>query len=392
MKTATTDSESSHDTGIEWTHHLGFKGVTWNPLVAIDKETGQRGWFCTHVSSGCRNCYAEKLNVEGMGGAFGTGHEYKYQNLKKIRFEERGVDKPIRWQKPRCAFVNSMTDLFHEKVPKEIIDRTFAAMALAPAHRFLILTKRPSVMNQYLSARRAAPRVAGEIPGLIEAEHQIDEEWAETRAGRIERHETPWPPKNVWIGVSAEDQSAANDRIPTLLSCPGAVRFVSVEPILGPVDLTGVETKDAATGQMLGFNVLSENKDEGLYFPHAGETRALDWVIAGGESGPEARPPHPRWFTSLRDQCLGEEVPFFFKQWGAWSPISSLPDPAGETARDTESRAVHTEATGSPRTAEVVTNMYFIGKDAGTDDLRGKTYREIPDPQTKDPKPKPDRS
>jgi len=380
MKAEKAESESSHDTGIEWTHHPGFKGVTWNPLVAIDKETGQRGWFCTHVSAGCVHCYAEKLNVEGMGGKFGTGHEYKYQNLGKIRFEERGMDKPIRWQKPRCAFVNSMTDLFHEKVPEKIIDRTFAAMALAPAHRFLILTKRPQVMNRYLSAKETPERVAGEIPGLIDPEHQIDGEWAETRAHKIGRHEAPLPPENVWIGVSAEDQSTANDRIPTLLACPGSVRFVSVEPILGPVDLTEVETKDAATGQMLGFNMLSRRKDDGLYFPHAGETRALDWVIGGGESGPNARPPHPRWFRALRNQCLDEDVPFFFKQYGAWKPIQCLQDPLREAAREAETQRVKTEASGSPRAPEVMATMYRVGKDSGVDELGGRTYREIPEP------------
>jgi len=379
----------SHDTGIEWTHHPGFKGVTWNPLVAIDKETGDRGWFCTHVSTGCANCYAEKLNVEGMGGRFGTGHEYKYQNLGQIRFEERGIDKPIRWQKPRCAFVNSMTDLFHEKVPEEIIDRTFAAMALAPSHRFLILTKRPSVMNRYLSAKETAPRVAGEIPGLIEEEHQIDEEWAETRAHKIGRHETPWPPENVWIGVSAEDQDTANDRIPTLLSCPGSVRFVSVEPIIAPVDLTEVETTDVATGQMRRFNVLSRRKEDGLYFPHAAETRAMDWVIAGGESGPNARPPHPRWLRSLRNQCLDEDVPFFFKQYGAWKPIQCLLDPLRAEARETETQRVKTAASGSPGAPQVMATMYRVGKDSGLDELGGKTYREIPDPGRPEPAARP---
>jgi len=379
MSKATIDTESTHDTGIEWTHHPGYRGVTWNPLVAVDKQTGDRGWFCTHVSEGCRNCYAEKLNVEGMAGKFGTGHEYKHQNLSEIRFEVRNADQPIRWQKPRCAFVNSMTDLFHEEVPREIIHRTFAAIALAPTHRFLILTKRPGEMRDYLTDNGTPIRVSEHMEALIEPEHQINESWADTRTREIRTYDKAWPPENAWLGVSAEDQDAANERIPTLLSCPGCVRFVSVEPIIGPVDLTNVETIDSNTGEEWHFNALSTSKDDGLYFPGAGidgEVRALDWVIAGGESGPNARAPHPDWFCTIRDHCKRVSVPFFFKQWGAWKPISNIPEPRAEVAREAEATTVEAPI---DRGSVSVSKMYFVGKDRGTDTLRGQEYREIPD-------------
>lgn len=373
MDVQTIDSEGSHDTGIEWTHHPGYRGTTWNPLVAVDEE-GNRGWFCTHVSEGCRHCYAEKLNVEGAFGKFGTGHEYKYQNLENIKFEIRNADQPIRWQKPRCAFVNSMTDLHHEEVPREIIDKTYAAIALAPTHRFLILTKRPNEMREYITGAGTPARVAEEMLALLKSEHQINTDWAETRARQIATYDKAWPPQNAWLGVSAEDQSAANDRIPILLSTPASVRFVSVEPIIGRVDLTNVETIDSATGEEWHFNALSESKDDGLYFPSAG-VRALDWVIAGGESGENARPPHPEWFRMLRDQCSRNGVPFLFKQWGAWKPISCLPEPRSEVGRQAESTTVETPIRKDTKS---VSNMYFVGKDRGQDRIYGKEYREIP--------------
>jgi len=381
MKTTSIDTESSHDTGIEWTHHPGYRGATWNPLAAIDKESGKRGWFCTHVSEGCRNCYAEKLNVEGAFGKFGTGHEYKHQNLSEIEFEIRNADQPIRWEKPRCAFVNSMTDLHHEEVPRDIIDQTYAAIALSPTHRFLILTKRPEEMRSYITAAGTPARVGKRMLRLIKNEHQINEGWAETRAREVATYDKAWPPQNAWLGVSAEDQSAANDRIPTLLSTPAAVRFVSVEPIIGPVDLTNVETIDSATGEEWHFNALSGSKDDGLYFPGAGidgEVRALDWIIAGGESGENARAPHPEWFRNLRDQCSRAGVPYFFKQWGAWKPISSLPDPKAEAAQEARSTTVEAPIRKGTKT---VSKMYFVGKDRGENKLRGREHRAIPEPE-----------
>ena len=297
------DVMSSHNTGIEWTHIPGYRGETWNPLAAFDRETGERGWFCTHVSEGCRNCYAERMNVDQPFG-MGTGHEYKHQNLKKIEWRLMNVDQPIRWQKPRAVFVNSMTDLFHEDVPFEMIDKIFASMALSPEHIFLILTKRPERMAEYTTDRKTPLRYyAQKITMMADAAIVGD------------KVSVPWPLPNVWLGTSCEDQETADERVPQLLKCPAAVRFISAEPLLGPVDLAGGEDAALSPCSYLSgeWDWIDEEAD-------CVRQAGLDWVIAGGESGPGARPMHPDWVRQIRDDCETADVPFFFKQWGAWVP------------------------------------------------------------------------
>lgn len=300
----------THNTGIEWTWHEGFRGETWNPLVAIDKETDERGWFCTHVSEGCRNCYAETLNVEQRWN-LGTGHEYKHQNLSKIRWDLRNLDQPLRWEKPRAVFVNSMTDLFHEDLPGELIDKIFAVMAAAPEHRFMVLTKRPGLMRDYMHPQysRDFTSVAPlSTPERIFAEGDFFEK------GHDQSVSHEWPPPNVWLGTSTENQPAANERIPYLLDTPASVRFVSAEPLLDLVDFSRIEAEDNYAGGKHVFNALSERKDDGRYFTRTDEVRALDWVIVGGESGSNARPMHPDWARSIKNECQSEGVPFFMKQ------------------------------------------------------------------------------
>jgi protein gp37 len=180
------------------------------------------------------------------------------------------LEKPLSWKKPRRIFVCSMSDLFYESVPDEWIAKVFAVMALCPQHTFQVLTKRPERMREYL----------------------------------VERCKAREPLPNVWIGCTVEDQQRADERIPVLLETPAAKRFVSCEPLLGPVNFSLVTVED-------------NNGCAAQIWPLHGS--GLDWVIAGGESGPNARPSHPDWFRSLRDQCVDAGVPFFFKQWGEWA-------------------------------------------------------------------------
>lgn len=187
-------------------------------------------------------------------------------------------------------------DLFHEDVPDDWIDRVFAVMALAPQHTFQVLTKRADRMRAYM---------IGERYSVVDAAVEITSNARGNIAGIVQRENMDkrgdWPLPNVWLGVSAEDQPRADERIPHLLATPAAVRFVSVEPMLGPVDLEPY--------------VSSAWSTDHHEWPKLGN---LDWVIVGGESGPGARPMHPHWARGLRDQCVAAAVPFFFRQWGAW--------------------------------------------------------------------------
>ncbi len=208
---------------IEWTE------ATWNPTTG-----------CTKISLGCKNCYAERLalRLQAMGNP-------KYANGFRLTLHEDALDIPLRWKKPRLIFVNSMSDLFHEDIPPDFIRRVFETMQKAHWHIFQVLTKR-------------AERLAELAPQL------------------------PWPP-NVWMGVTVEEQRYTY-RIDLLRTVPAAVRFLSLEPLLGPLP---------------NLNL-----------------KGIHWVIVGGESGPGARPMRPEWATDIRDQCLAADVPFFFKQWG----------------------------------------------------------------------------
>jgi protein gp37 len=215
-------------------------------------------------------------------------------------------DPVLRWKRPRRIFWNAHGDLFHEAVPDEAIDRQFAVMALTPQHQHIVLTKRSARMREYCISRFGGwgeTALVDEIELLI-AKH----------GDRYGNDGGVWgaPLPNVWLGVSVEDQARADERIPDLLATPAAVRWISAEPLLGRVDLrdispNGIQTIDALSGR---------SKDPDWLDASA----RLDWVVAGGESGPGARPMHPDWARSLRDQCAAAGVPFFFKQWGEYAP------------------------------------------------------------------------
>lgn len=244
---------------IEWTD------ATWNPVTG-----------CTKVSPGCDNCYAETLAERFRGTA---GHYFEQGFDVQLRPDK--LDQPLRWRKPRRVFVNSMSDLFHKDIPDEYVARVFAVMASAPRHTFQVLTKRPARMRSLLNASAFQQKVQRLIPGVGNDPY-------------IGKHFHTWPLPNVWIGVSTETQEWADIRIPQLLDTPAAVRFISAEPLIGPVDI---------------FRSALIDREPGL-----------DWVIVGGESGRNARPMHPAWVRTLRDECVSAGIPFHFKQWGEWTP------------------------------------------------------------------------
>lgn len=304
---------------IEWT------GETWNPIVG-----------CSVVSPGCTNCYAMKMaaRLEAMAGdglddngysVCGAGPLDHYRGTTKrskagpvwtgklARAPDSILTKPLRWKSPRTVFVNSMSDLFHESVPDEWIDRVFAVMALTPQHTYQILTKRSARMRAYVTDWSWAARAAfyvGEIAGP-----SLAGIGAATELSGVKDLRRPlW---NVWLGISAERQQEADARIPDLLATPAAVRFVSAEPLLGPVDFTHLKNGPAA-GSIDALSGDARN-GRGEMFPIA-PWPSLDWIIIGGESGPGARPMHPDWAREIRDQCAAAGVAFFFKQWGAWAP------------------------------------------------------------------------
>jgi protein gp37 len=285
------------NTKIEWTD------ATWNPI---------RG--CTRVSEGCRNCYAEVMAARFSDpGQWGHGLAKRvtlpdgstdHRWTGEMRLIDSALDLPLRWTRPRRIFVNSTSDLFHEAVPDEWIDRVFAVMALAPQHTFQVLTKRPERMRAYLGSIDAEFHASPDDLNERFGEQCVQLSGDPCASGWFEDH-VDWPLSNVWLGTSVEDQAAADARIPHLLETPASVRFISAEPLLGPVDLTSMKRSGGT----------------GLMRPLDGRFRTLDWIIVGGESGPGARPIDPDWARSLRDQCAASGVAFFMKQMDKKTPI-----------------------------------------------------------------------
>lgn len=244
---------------------INWCDVVWNPVVG-----------CRKVSAGCKNCYAEKMarRLAAMGrpeyqkvvdGGHWTGH---------VDCLPERLDDPLKWKKPRRVFVNSMSDLFHEDVPDGFISAVWSRMIASSQHTYIILTKRPE-------------RMANLVPLLFR-------EWP---------NNDPVIQPNVWLGVSVEDQKSALERISWLLKTPSAVRVVSVEPMLGPVNFELMPNAFYESGMPFFWQRMSNDGPGGI-----------DWVIAGCESGLDARPAELGWFRSLRDQCTSAGVPFFLKQ------------------------------------------------------------------------------
>lgn len=280
---------------------------------------------CTLVSDGCNNCYAAHLAATRLK------HHPSRKGLARlnaagiakftgdVRFNEEWLDQPLRWKKPRMIFVCAHGDLFHENVPDEWIDRVFAVMVAGKHHTFQVLTKRPGRAANYLA--------------------------------RSLRDGLSWPLPNVWLGTSVEDMETAQERIPYLAVIPAQVRFVSAEPLLGSIDPFPL-----------------------LYL--------MDWVIVGGESGRNARPMHPDWARSLRDQCSAAGVAFHFKQWGEWKDGSDFSDDADVIAIDGrhwpigQSDAVRRADPVSER----LTAIRRVGKKNAGRHLDTRTWDEFPHP------------
>jgi protein gp37 len=343
-------------TGIEWTD------ATWNPV---------RG--CSRKDRGCLHCYAEvqAARIErmdrGRGVAVGEG---SYDGLTKIvngrptwTGELRQVpdllDQPLRWRRPRLIFANSMSDLFHANVPFDFVDQVFAIMALAPQHTFQVLTKRQDRMAEYLSAADLQERIS-----LLADD--MAAKYRRQRADEVAGGAVFWPMPHVWLGFSAHDQASFDNRWQDARKVAelGWLTWVSLEPLLGPVDLS--EVLDA------------EWSREGWQSnQHALDMPLLSWVVVGGESGDLAEPMHPDWPGLLRDQCKAVGVPYLFKQWGEWAPFEELSEEL--RARDLDPIIVRFD--GSTCQGEFVGNnrlMLRTGKKASGRLLKGIEHNGYP--------------
>lgn len=349
-------------TTIEWTRgDDGSPGHTVNPIRARNRETGSVGHFCEKVSPGCAHCYASQFNLRvrpQKNGAIGTGLDFLPINRERVELflDEAKLKDVLRRQKPTRYFWCDMTDLFGDFVPDEMVDRCFATMALTSRHTHQVLTKRPERMLAYMR-------------GLSRGYGRLDYA-ARSLGWTLKFNElplVPWPIPSVWLGVSAEDQKRWDERSAFLRETPAVVRFCSFEPLLSAIELP---------------------TDAGDW---------LHWGIVGGESGHGARPMHPDWARSLRDQCQAAGVAYFFKQWGEWGPL------AGELHVKEYSKAIRTDdwrevhkhkllnfPTGEYSTEDLpIDAMPFkgreyvkrVGKKAAGRELDGKVWDEFPQPE-----------
>jgi protein gp37 len=321
------------NSNIEWTDKV------WNPVTG-----------CTKVSQGCKNCYAKTLH-DKRHKAFLAG---KLQNVKQysvpfetVMLHPKRLADPLKWKKPTKIFVNSMSDLFHEDVPFEFISSVFSVMSDCDQHIFQVLTKRPKRMLDFYH-------------------------WKYRQFG------VPWRPSdNVWIGVSVENQETANERIHHIKYINASVKFLSCEPLLGPIDF------EKAIGDSLKWHI-------------GGLKNCISWVIVGGESGPNARPMHPDWARSLRDQCAAAGVSFFFKQWGEWAPVEDV-DPSedivwldykSDELKERKNPIPHICINHDGKTSQVANDvissgeknqiLYRFGKHISGSTLDGKQHLEFP--------------
>lgn len=314
-------------TAIEWCD------ATWNPT---------RG--CSRVSTGCENCFAERQAIRGShaGGPYAglvestpNGPRWTREGMVVMAH----MMDPLRWRRPRKIFVNSMSDVFFEKFDDDDIDQIFAVMLVAgemkrwgrPGHIFQLLTKRAARMRRYMTDESTPGRIAGRVERLLRSEPG---ERGPVRASEIRyalsiveslrnRDGVFWPPPGVWLGVSTENQRYADERVVELVQTPAAVRFISYEPALGPVDF----------GRWIWGNRCPDRQCGDSTWDHEcelGEQR-LHWIIAGSESGPGARPAELEWYRSVRYQCAAAGVAFFFKQAFIDGELVSTPTLDGRT-------------------------------------------------------------
>lgn len=364
------------DCKIEWVAELarqrGMAPKSWNPVIG-----------CSRASEGCRNCYAagiaHRFGHHGFGvyaGLTDRDSDGTPRFTGKIDFSEKRLVEPLRWRKPAVVFVGDMTDLFHDNVTDEMLDRTFAVMALKQDFLFLVLTKRPERMRRHLNDAATPIRIASASVDIAVG----DMRWSNPCGT-----DDWWPLPNVWLGVTAENQPTADARIPHLLNTPAAKRFVSVEPMLGPINITPYIGHNAHHCRC-GWH---ETELDGSWFAgkftchECGDTcstcDALDWVICGGESGPGARPMHPGWARGLRDQCDEAGVPFFFKQWGEWEPFrGARPDDLFDARKALIVRPSGGTTSGLSEYNDDAFVVRRVGKKAAGRLLDGSTWDEVP--------------
>jgi len=279
----------SDKSSIEWTD------ATWNPI------RGTKGrHHCVRISEGCKHCYAATMNHRFGGPDYVKGADTP-------RLNEEALLQPLKWKAPRRIFVCSMTDLFMDEHPNQWIAAVFAIMAASPHHTFQVLTKRAARMRSWFEWM-ASEHTGGAVTPLRKANLSAHEIMRGRAPGGARIEAPSWPLPNVWLGVSAENQERADERIPDLLATPAAVRFVSAEPLLGPIRLDRLEEDELGTH----YDALS-----GSYEGGDPEGPSLSWVIVGGESGPGARPCDVSWIRSIKDQCVSARVACFVKQLGA---------------------------------------------------------------------------
>jgi protein gp37 len=315
------------DTKIEWAQKV------WNPVTG-----------CTKISSGCQNCYAERM-AKRLRGRYG----YPSDDPFKVTFHGDKLYQPLHWKKPQRVFVCSMGDLFHGDMSFAIIDAIFDVIAKCSWHTFIILTKRPENALEFY-------------------------EWGKG----LQLHLI----SNLWLGVTAENQEQADKRIPILLQIPAAVRFVSVEPMLGAVDLTFIGCPHCGQSKNPWFPNYTICRACGKEVKSPPDNK-IDLIICGGESGPKARPMHPDWARKVRDDCVKAGVPFFFKQWGANVPHLEflkrrshyLPRPSYRSMWVGFSGKTYKTA---PQDDYSIYLMHKVGKKAAGRKLDGQIYNQLP--------------
>jgi len=314
---------------IEWTDE------TWNIVTGCDR-----------ISPGCDHCYIERtipFRIEGR--------RFDEHGRMGIRLHPDRLDKPLHWRKPRLVFVNSLSDLFHKDVPADFVLAVWSTMSRAPQHTFQLLTKRPQRMQRIVdaiaftlddgAARLGDPFTGGEAylwPGTWDDEE--GDPWPVTEADIDGGGEQPLP--NVWLGTSIESDRYTF-RADHLRATPAAVRWLSLEPLLGALPSLSLE--------------------------------GIDWVVVGGESGPGARPMHPGWVRDIRDRCVAADVPFFFKQWGEWLPLDArehLDLPPGQRQ--------WTKVGGD--LVDGGAAMVRVGKKTAGRELDGRTWDQYPEAAT----------
>lgn len=295
-------------------HHKTTRTMSNYSKIEWTDRTWNPVTGCTKVSQGCKNCYAERIT-----------NRFKRENFTDVTLHPERLYMPVSWKKPSMVFVNSMSDLFHDEVPFSFIKTVFSMMGNSPIHTFQVLTKRPERAIEFFK--------------YYETELQKKDKPGYNLLRYINS-------PNIWIGVSVEDQQTAKERIPLLLQIPASVRFISCEPLLGRIDINLVKT-------------------------------GIDWVIVGGESGPNARPMHPDWAYSLQKECSRANVPFFFKQWGEWIDIND----GYEYINFGPRKKIERVQLGSHYWNAV--DMFKVGKKAAGNLLNGKAYQEFPDQFTK---------